>query len=90
MARRGVVACAALATLASGGPICVDDACAMVLDITVSNGNATFTGTCMSGKAIAWCAFGISEDPMGNMYPAEVFMIQVDSGAVVSHEPVER
>ena len=42
----------------------------MKFGIVESGSNATFVGSCTGTNPIAWCAFGITDDPKGGMYPA--------------------
>lgn len=62
----------------------MNDFCSLDLDIKFANGNATFTGTCVSAEPIQWCAFAIAKYSDA-MFPAEVFMLLSNpDGTVVS------
>ena len=58
-----------------GGPlICMTADCSMKFGVVASGANATFEGYCVGTQPIAWCAFGITLDPTGGMYPAGAAM----------------
>lgn len=58
-----------------GGPlVCMTPDCSMKFGVVASGANATFEGYCIGTQPIAWCAFGITSDPMGGMFPAGAAM----------------